>query len=346
MNIFESYLGWLQLGIGLHDMLPERGAVAACLFVWMTALILDACLGEAKRWHPLAGFGHYASFLESKLNRRSGVANALAGRPGMAAGLLAWLLAVLPWTVLLCLCLHLSSLPVLYLVDITVLYFAIGWRSLQEHVTAVAMALDSGNLAAARQATAMIVSRDTSSAEEEALASAALETTLENSNDALFASLFWYAVGGSVMVLVHRLANTLDAMWGYRTSRFNDFGRVAARMDDVLNFIPAQCVSFCFCLLAGGGRIVRTMKEQWWRQGWRWKSINAGSVMASGAGALLLRLGGVACYHGQAVTRPVLGAGCVPEAGDIARSIALVWRVLTLWLFFVLTLVIHRAVSA
>lgn len=304
------------------------------LVVSLAALMLDHFLGEPRRYHPLVGFGRYAAALESRMNSSAGRGSALLQ---FVFGCVAWLLALAPAVVLVwLLSVNAAARGLLWvlLVDVLVLYLAIGWRSLQQHVAAVARAFERSDLPAARRATAMIVSRDTSGSDETALTSAALETTLENSSDALFASLFWYAVGGSVMVVVHRLANTLDAMWGYRTERFHYFGRFAARADDVLNFVPAQCVSLSFCLLAGRGRFFRHMRDIWWRQGWRWKSVNAGSVMATGAAALGISLGGPASYHGAISDRPVLGFGRAATAGDIERSFALVRHALILWFVF------------
>lgn len=318
---------------------PE--SLAACVrvaTVWLAAVLLDQVLGEPKRWHPLIGFGKIAAGIERRFNPIQQSASPLFQ---FACGVLAVCLAILPWIFLLYCLRDLAKqyeLLWLLMLDISVLYLAIGWRSLQQHVAAVANALTARRLADARLATAMIVSRDTASSDETALTAAALETTLENSSDALFASLFWYALGGSVMVLLHRLANTLDAMWGYRNSRFIYFGRCAARLDDALNFIPAQCVSACFCLLAKGRRLRFMLREIWWQQGWRWKSINAGSVMATGAAALGIRLGGAASYHGVNSERPILGVGHEAQAGDIPRSFALVYQTLLLW-FAVLAVV-------
>jgi adenosylcobinamide-phosphate synthase len=130
-------------------------------------------------------------------------------------------------------------------------------------------------------------------------------------------------------VVLYRLANTLDAMWGYRTPRYRDFGWAAARLDDVLNWIPARLTALSYV-------VVGTKPALAWRC-WReqapvWKSPNAGPVMAAGAGALGLALGGQARYHGEWVARPALGEGLAPRAEDIDRAVALVRRALWLWL--------------
>ncbi|MFT5887627.1 MAG: adenosylcobinamide-phosphate synthase [Zhongshania sp.] len=304
-------------------------------WVCLIALILDRCLGEVKRWHPLVGFGYLASRSELLANRFS--------QPWLAkcAGSIAWLLLILPvmtlvalldwilagWSVLSSLALH-----------VLVLYWAIGWQSMREHILPLYQDLRVGNLVLAARRVGGLVSRDTGQLNSQEITAASLETTIENSNDALFASLFWYVLGGPVAVVLHRLANTLDAMWGYRNVRFQYFGWFAARNDDVLNFIPAQLTSLGFVLAS----MSMTSFRCWFTQGWRWKSINAGSVMASGAAALDLQLGGEASYHSESQLRPMLGYGAKPKVGDLLRALALVQRQLFLWLMVLAILAYWR----
>ena len=183
-------------------------------------------------------------------------------------------------------------------------------------------------LPAARLALSHIVSRDCSELDDTGVAKGAIESALENGADAIFASLFWFALLGGVGVLLHRFSNTLDAMWGYRSERFNYFGRCAARCDDVLNFIPARLTALSYVLLA--------QNRRWALRAWREQaplhdSPNAGPVMAAGAGALGVTLGGAAVYHGQIEHRPDLGFGPAPVAADIKRAIALIKKTIILW---------------
>jgi len=279
----------------------------------LCAVLLDRLLGEPQRWHPLVGFGRLAAALEGRLNRRTRL-----------GGLLAWLLAVAPGVALAAWLRPLAP----FAVDVALLYFALGAQSLCEHAAAIARPLEAGDLAEARQRVGWIVSRDTSALDASGVAKAGVESVLENGNDAIFGTLFWFALLGGPGALLFRLANTLDAMWGYRTERYNLFGRVAARVDDALNWLPARLTALSYALL---GR-TRNALACWRAQAAGWDSPNAGPVMSAGAGSLGILLGGAAIYHGQEEIRPPLGNGAPPVAADLGRAIALVRHSLWLWL--------------
>lgn len=282
----------------------------------LCGVLLDFALGEARRWHPLVGFGKLAGALEHALNR---------GGWRVTRGVLAWMLAVLPLTALAAWAAYQAG----YVVHALLLYFCLGLRSLRDHNLPIARALGDGDLTQARLLTARIVSRDTMACDEAALAKASAESLLENGNDAVFGTLFWFAVAGGAGALLFRLANTLDAMWGYRSSRFLMYGRAAARLDDALNYVPARLTALSYVLLADD----RKMAWRCWQvQAPNWSSPNAGPVMASGAGALGLKLGGAAIYDGVEEARPALGAGRPAAAGDIIRAWRLVRSTTFLWL--------------
>jgi adenosylcobinamide-phosphate synthase len=287
-------------------------------------LLLDWLLGEPRRWHPLAGFGMLANRLERILNRGTS-----ANR--YCLGALGWMLAVLPLTLLAYwLLAQLSARwPIAaYAGHALLLYFAIGLRSLRDHALPIAEALAAGDLAAARALTARIVSRDTRQADASDLAKAGVESLLENGNDAVFGALFWFVVGGGPGALLFRLANTLDAMWGYRTERFHAYGCTAARIDDLLNLIPARLTAISYALLGN----TRSALHCWRTQAPLWDSPNAGPVMAAGAGALGVMLGGAAVYHGAVEVRPALGAGRTVQGSDIGRAWRLVAATVLCWL--------------
>lgn len=283
----------------------------------LVALLLDALFGEPRRGHPLVLFGRWAERLERRFNP--------GGRGWRSHGVSAWLLAVLPPTAVVWL---LADLPGLgWVVSVLALYAAVGLRSLNEHAEPVAQALEQGDLVRARERVGYMVSRDTRELDDSAVARAATESVLENGSDAVFAALFWFAVAGAPGVVLYRLANTLDAMWGYRNARFERFGWAAARIDDLLNYIPARLVALTYAVL---GKTALAL-QCWRQQAPLWDSPNAGPVMAAGAGALGVQLGGPAIYHGELHERPRLGEGEPACAADIQRGMDLVRQGVMLW---------------
>jgi adenosylcobinamide-phosphate synthase len=296
-------------------MTPFAVPIAALL-----AVVLDRLLGEPPRWHPLVGFGWLAQRVEASLYEASRLRGAVAVALLVGGFALAAFLA------------HRSLGSWAWLLDVALLYLALGAASLGEHAAAVRNALDAGELDAARRSVGRMVSRDTADMDETAVASATLESVLENGCDAVFGALFWFFVAGAPGVVAYRLANTLDAMWGYKTDRYRHFGWAAARLDDLLNRVPARLTALTYLLLGKS----RAAWRCWRSQAADWESPNAGPVMAAGAGALGVRLGGPAVYHGRLESRPPLGEGREPVAADIARAVVLVQRGAGLWLVLAL----------
>jgi adenosylcobinamide-phosphate synthase len=289
----------------------------ATLLGILAALALDRLLGEPRRGHPLVAFGTLIETVE----RRGYGDDRLRG-----ALLLA--LLVLPFTALAALA---AALPGGWVLEVVLLYLAVGWRSLGEHGRGIAGALQQGDLEAARDRVAFLVSRDTQDIDATQISKATVESVLENGNDAVFAPLFWFAVAGAPGVVAYRLVNTLDAMWGYRTDRYRRFGWAAARLDDGLNYLPARFTALAYALASGSWAGARRALDCWRRQGRVWKSPNAGPVMAAGAGALGVRLGGAAVYHGRLQPRPDLGQGPEAAPADIPRALTLLDRALGVW---------------
>lgn len=280
----------------------------------LLALLIDALLGEPSNFHPLVGFGRIANALERACPHKKAQAKVAAG-----LGALAWaLLVLLPPLGLVLLMSKLSELAN-FLVSVFVVFFCIGNRALVEHARAISRPLIENDMNAARAALSKIVSRDTATLEKNAVASATVESVLENGSDAVLAPLFWFLVLGAPAALLYRLANTLDAMWGYKTERFVNFGYMAAKMDDLLNWVPARC---CACLYAFVGDS-RLAFRCWRDQAHLCESPNAGPVMASGSGALQVVNGGWASYQGNVKQRPLLGSGEPAAPEDIERSIRL-----------------------
>lgn len=170
----------------------------------VAAVALDALLGEPRRWHPLVAFGNFAERIEQRFNT--------GGRGWRSHGVTAWVIAVVPLTLLAT---ALSWAPYIgWVLEILALYCVLGMRSLGEHVIPVAQALRGDDLDEARKRVSYLVSRQTSELDRTEVARAATESVLENGSDAVFAALFWFVVAGVPGVVLYRLSNTLDAMWG------------------------------------------------------------------------------------------------------------------------------------
>jgi adenosylcobinamide-phosphate synthase len=310
-------------------------ALASALVSTLLALLMDYRWGEPKRMHPLVGFGSLADGIENWLNQQP------QAEVSRWWGLAAWVLAVLPLTyVAYSVDQSMGSSWLLHaFASAAVLYLAIGWQSLLEHAKAIYEPLKTGDLVQARQALSYIVSRDTQNLNEQEIATAATESVLENGADAIFAAIFWFVIAGIPGVVLYRLSNTLDAMWGYKNQRFLHFGWAAARLDDLLNFIPARLTALTYTLCGNS-----TVAWRSWRaQAGTWKSPNAGPVMASGAGALHVQLGGAAPYHGQLQDRPILGEGEPAQAETINQACKLVNQGLLLWVVVITSLLLLGA---
>lgn len=307
------------------------GHLSSTAFALIAALLLDRMFGEPSRWHPLVGFGKWVDHCRRSLQLPTDV-RACHQRLN---GVLAWALAVVPFVLILCALLWLLPGWLEFVVGTIVLYVAIGWQSLRQHSLAIAEPLRHGWLDEAREAVGRIVSRDTSALTEQEIAKAGIESVLENGSDAIFAPIFWFVVLGPVGVLLYRLSNTLDAMWGYKTESLLHFGWCAARVDDVLNFIPARLVVLTYAVCGKRDCAMRCAR----RQGRGWKSPNAGPVMAAGAGALEVKLGGAAQYFGTTQQRPILGEGAEPTVVHLDQSIWLIDKGVYLWAILICILI-------
>lgn len=273
---------------------------------------LDRLFGDPQQGHPVAGFGRAAEWLEQRVyadDRRAGIAYVAVavGLPvlagvGLQRATRQWPLATGALTA-------------------AATWAVLGGRSLVHEAEAVADHLGAEDLPAARTQVGRLVGRDTDELDESAVARAAVESVAENSSDAVVAPLLWGAVAGLPGLLGYRAINTLDAMVGHRSARYERFGWAAARLDDDANWVPARVSAALAALGApwinGSPRDAAAVIR---RDAAAHPSPNAGVVEAAYAGALGVQLGGRNHYLGEVSDRGTLGDGRPAQGGDIARA--------------------------
>ena len=293
----------------------------------MVAFAIDSAFGWPRAVfavlrHPVVWIGGLISALEGRLN--AGQAARRRAMGGLTVILV--LTAVLIPALLLQLALPDGMAGVL-------LGGVLAWpllavRSMHDHVAAVAKPLARGDLFAARQAVAMIVGRDPTKLGQEGVARAALESLAENSSDGIVAPLFWGVIGGLPGIAAYKAINTMDSMIGHRNQRYEDFGKAAARLDDLVNWLPARLTGLLFALASGRPRrAIRVMR----RDARQHRSPNAGWPEAAMAAALPVRLSGPRVYGDVIADEPwVNGTAHDPDAKTLARGLTLYRRTMAL----------------
>jgi adenosylcobinamide-phosphate synthase len=279
--------------------------------------MLDAIFGEPKAlWdrlpHPAVLMGRAVGWCDARLNRgrarRAKGVLAVLGLSGVAIGI-GTAIAALPGG------------PALEIAGAAIL---LAHKSLVDHVRAVADGLRM-SLSEGRGAVSMIVGRDTSALDEAAVARAAIESAAENLSDGVVAPAFWFLVGGLPGLIFYKIVNTADSMIGHRTERHRDFGWAAARLDDVLNWLPARFTALLIAAADLDASALRIAASD----GPRHRSVNAGWPEAAMARVLGLALSGPRSYGGEMTTDAVLNADGRREATarDIDAAVAMLRRV-------------------
>lgn len=286
--------------------------VLPLIFGW----ILDMCLGDPARLpHPVVWFGKAISFCERRLNKG---AHLRAKGAVMAVGLVA-MTFVLSWWLLGLLS---GYLWVRIAVEAVLIFYCLAGTTLVREVRMVFEAADR-SLSEGRRQVARIVGRDTVALSDQEVRTAALETLAENLSDGVVAPLFWYALLGVPGMLAYKMVNTLDSMVGYRSDRFRRFGMVAARMDDVANYLPARITALLMVIASGRLWLIGFVA----RFGCKHASPNSGYPEAALAGILDCRFGGPHDYFGETVYKPYIGANERPLTSHDIRVAVRINRV-------------------
>lgn len=289
----------------------DRRGVAVGLALGFAA---DRVFGDPRRGHPVAVFGQAAQRVEGALWRdeRAAGVSFVAAAVGVPS-----LLTLLAQA-------RLSPAGRAALTG-ALAWAALGGRSLEGEAEAMGRLLAAGDaqqpdLESARARLSHLCSRDASDLSRDEIARAAVESVAENTSDAVTGPLLWGALAGPAGIVAYRCANTLDAMVGYRSPRYERFGWAAARLDDVLNVVPARLTAALTIALAP---LVGGNPHDAWRACWRdalaHPSPNAGVVEAGAAGALGIRLGGANRYGGRLERRGELGSGRPARPDDLPR---------------------------
>jgi adenosylcobinamide-phosphate synthase len=328
------------------------------------AIFLDRLFGEPRIYHPLKGFTRIATYVEDHWHQQLNITKHTPERresfesdPSMGEnplpenrqlvdasknnkvasqatdnalkikGIFASISLVLPFVGLAGIISQSLPNPFSFVFNTFVLYLAIGAHNLKQHVFDVQNALIADNLEMARKNLAAIVNRDTKHMDKAEIISTSVESIVENGSEMILAPIFWFLIIGAPGAVLCSLVHTLNVMWG-----FKDFGWAVGKANDILNWVPSRITAFSYILLGD-------MKNGWHclnEQAKNWNSPNSELVVATGAGALNLELGGDLYYQEQLKPRSKFGKGKASDLSDIARASDLVERSMILWLAFIL----------
>jgi adenosylcobinamide-phosphate synthase len=298
----------------------------------ISGFLLDLLLGDPL-WlpHPIRLFGHLIARCEKLFN---------SGNHKITKGLVvASSLIAITWVAFYLLFRWVEPVPALYYPVTTLfVFYGLANRNLISEALNVERKLSNEGPEAGRKQLSYIVGRDTSALSENRIRVAILETLSENLSDGVVAPLFYYAIGGVPLMMAYKMVNTLDSMIGYKSERFKDFGLVAARIDDLANYIPARITALIMVLVTFSRRGLVFI----FKYGHKHASPNSGYPEAALAGILNCRFGGTNVYHGKTVDKPFIGDNnrdithrCLMQACLVNLAVSIV-AVSTIVLFYYL----------
>lgn len=301
----------------------------------LIAVILDWLLGDPYTWpHPIKFIGNYISWF-MKISKKWTISK-------YWTGFILWMTTVgLSVSLTICL-LYISNVihPILYFIVSTYLAYAIlASKSLAVEAMKVYNTLVYGSIEDARQQVGMIVGRDTTQLSQSEICNATIETVAENTSDGVIGPLLCLFIGGPALAIAYKAINTLDSMVGYKTEQYKKIGMISARVDDLVNLIPARITWICLCLSS----IVLQLNSSnalkiGWRDRYKHASPNSGFCESVVAGALAIQLGGGHIYHGEYIEKDTIGDNIkAVENNDIITTIQMMYiATIIALLFFIL----------
>ena len=294
----------------------------------LAGFLMDLLLGDPY-WlpHPIRLIGNWISFLEKRLLGSKTEEKHTTSEQEKRRGMLL-VLAVLSSTVFVTAVLLLGAYrlhPYLgAVIESIMTYQILATKCLKVESMKVYQELKKGDIAASRKVVSMIVGRDTECLDETGVAKAAIETVAENTSDGVIAPMIFTAIGGPILGFFYKAVNTMDSMVGYKNDRYLYFGRTAAKLDDIVNYIPARISALLMvvsCFLCGKDDDGKRAWDIFKRDRYRHAIPNSAQTEAVCAGALGIRLAGNASYFGKIVEKPYIGdAERAVETEDIKRA--------------------------
>ncbi len=291
--------------------------------VLLTAIFLDLVLGDRQ------DLPHPVRFMGAAINAAEKMARATLWKEAVSGSVMTIALTAGSYlTAYLFFIILKMDFPLSYVVLSAIsIYFSISLKCLADEAMGVKRLLEKGDLQGARRAVSMLVSRDTGQMNEQDISKAAIETVAENLVDGVISPFFYAALGGAPLCICFKMISTLDSMVGYKTPEYLEFGRLAARLDDAANFVPARLavpvIALCSYITGSSPKRVLSCVSKYGRLH---QSPNSGLPEAAFAAALNVKLGGRVSYHGQPRKYPDINSeGTDPSQEHIARAVRLLY---------------------
>lgn len=303
------------------------------IYIPTIAFVIDCIIGDPRgNWHPVVLIGNLISFFEKNLLNAKDTQN----KKKITGAILVVLVLIITYSLTWVILYYASTLNywVAYFFSAIILSFTISPRSLAEAGIQIHDCLIKNDLENARQKVGWIVGRDTDNLSAEEITRATVETIAENIVDGIISPLFYFIIGGAPLAILYRAVNTMDSMIGYKNDKYIDFGKVAARIDDMLNFIPARITALLIILISLILHLdYKQSAKMILRDAHKHPSPNSGYSEAGVAGALNIRLGGLNYYFGVASLRAYMGdhnIDIMPE--HISKTIYIMYGAILLFI--------------
>lgn len=288
------------------------------LIIVLLAILLDHLIPDRQGIKPFVWYRDWAESIEERFNggkRTHGIGAVMLATLPIVAGvmLIHYILGELGWI-----------LRVAF--DVVVLYLCLDVHRLGKTANAISNALESGELSEADDKLRELIGKGVPERTEANIARAAVEGVLKQGNSLIVSPIFWFILLGPFGAVLQRLSCILDSLWGHRYERFAEFGWAAARFDDLMGWVPARITALSYALMGS----FEDALHCWRRRVGVWSDINSGPLLASGFGAMHMQIC-EAPEEGEYEER-TSDLAVIPDAGHVQRAVALVWRMLLLWL--------------